>query len=520
MRYCACRFLHRAVGNRPSALSSDTLPVTGWWCDRLLRPQAETCKRGGERAMKQIWRVALRRNYASSHASLPSVRHRAGTARTGNLLLASIRSAYYPACRGAVLSSRRLGGVAAMHFSTTTSCSATEFGSSTEEPVFRPRRALVLTKFSRYEFEKRRHAHLTEEQLVQDLESRGSDYNSLVHHHKIHTKNRELVVNTLRENGIETRLVDRFDYTDSNIDWADVIFTTGGDGTFLMAASKIHTRDKPIIGINSDPSRSVGYLCLPGHYTENFPLALKRLLTGKFQWMWRQRLRVTLKGEHAFDAPVELHDQQLQYPEYRFLDCWQEQHRKSTTDDGATQHSVGDAVHVLPVRSLNEVFVGESLSSRVSYYELSVDGSPRTKLKSSGLTICSGTGSTSWSFNINKVTPQCIQRILDIVTAETGVDLPTRDPKLIERVTTNFNNSLIFDPSKCLMAYTIRDPVVFGTDFNSKPRGFAKRIEVKSRMFDACLVIDGGLSFVFNDGATAVFEIFDEDALRTVQFAD
>lgn len=100
------------------------------------------------------------------------------------------------------------------------------------------------------------------------------------------------------------------------------------------------------------------------------------------------------------------------------------------------------------------------------------------------------------------------------------MDLPTRDPKLIERVTTNFNNSLIFDPSKCLMAYTIRDPVVFGTDFNSKPRGFAKRIEVKSRMFDACLVIDGGLSFVFNDGATAVFEIFDEDALRTVQFAD
>lgn len=46
------------------------------------------------------------------------------------------------------------------------------------------------------------------------------------------------------------------------------------------------------------------------------------------------------------------------------------------------------------------------------------------------------------------------------------------------------------------------------------------RIEVKSRMFDACLVMDGGLSFVFNDGATAVFEIFEEDALRTVQFVD
>lgn len=479
MRYCGSGWL-RCVVPLPPLLSFAVVTRSGW-CDRL-PPQAVRC----ERAMQHIWRAALRRNHASS-----AVRRRVAAQTT-----------HCPA--------------SAMHFSTSSTAeSAAE--------AFRPRRALVLTKFSRYEFEKRRHAHLTEEQLVQDLESRGSDYNSLVHHHKIHTKNRELVVNTLRENGIETRLVDRFDYTDSNIDWADVIFTTGGDGTFLMAASKIYTRDKPIIGINSDPSRSVGYLCLPGHYTENFPLALKRLLTGKFQWMWRQRLRVTLKGEHAFDAPVELHDQQLQYPEYRFLDCWQEQHRKSTAEDGGMappQSAMADAVHVLPVRSLNEVFVGESLSSRVSYYELAVDGSPRTKLKSSGLTICSGTGSTSWSFNINKVTPQCIQRILDIVTSETGVDIPTRDPKLIERITTSFNNSLIFDPSKCLMAYTIRDPVVFGTDFNSKPRGFAKRIEVKSRMFDACLVIDGGLSFVFNDGATAVFEIFDEDALRTVQFAD
>ncbi|KAH9366890.1 hypothetical protein HPB48_019930 [Haemaphysalis longicornis] len=376
--------------------------------------------------MKQIWKIALRRNYASNHACLsspplPPVKRRAAgrsssssssstvgataTARTGNLLLLApiLRSPYYPACRRVAASPS-----AAMHFSTSTTADSAsseplsdQFGTA-EAPVFRPRRALVLTKFSRYEFEKRRHAHLTEDELVQDcgviyksslflslfspppplfsppivgpwcyycvwakLESRGSDYNSLVHHHKIHTRNRELVVNTLRENGIETRLVDRFEYTDSNIDWADVIFTTGGDGTFLMAASKVHSRDKPIIGINSDPSRSVGYLCLPGSYTENFPLALKRLLTGKFQWMWRQRLRVTLKGEHAFDAPVELHDQQLQYPEYRFLDCWQEQHRKSATEDGlAAVPPPADAVHVLPVRSLNEVFVGESLSSR------------------------------------------------------------------------------------------------------------------------------------------------------------
>ncbi|XP_064476811.1 NAD kinase 2, mitochondrial-like isoform X2 [Ornithodoros turicata] len=451
--------------------------------------------------MKNIWKVlpALRKTYQSGHAGFQMKEGRGAWKVHVHVVNFSSRSAMYA---GSAESS--LGPGSELR---------------TDGPAFVPKRALVLTKFSRYEFEKRRHADLTEEELVKDLEARGSDYNSLLHHHKIHTKNRELVVSTLKQKGIETRLVDRFEYTDANIDWADVIFTTGGDGTFLMAASKIYSRDKPVIGINSDPSRSIGYLCLPGHCTENFPLALERLLTGRFQWMWRQRMRVTLKGEHAFDPPVELHDQQLQYPEYRFLDCWQEQHLRR--DSTPTPHPTGDdASRVLPVRSLNEVFVGETLSSRVSYYELSIDGSPRVKLKSSGLTVCTGTGSTSWSFNINKVTPQCVQRILDIVGVETGTVFPTKDQQLIEKITTKFNNSLIFDPSKCLMAYTIRDPVVFGTDFSSKPRGFAKRIEVKSRMFDACLVIDGGLSFVFNDGATAIFEMHEDDALRTVQFAD
>ncbi|XP_022689620.1 NAD kinase 2, mitochondrial-like [Varroa jacobsoni] len=394
---------------------------------------------------------------------------------------------------------------------------------------FAPKRVLVLTKFSRLEFEKRRHQELSEEELIRDLEARGSDYQSLLHHHNVHSRNRDLVVDTLRKAGLETRLVDRFEYTDANVEWADVIFTTGGDGTFLMAASKVLSRDKPVIGINSDPSRSVGYLCLPGDCTEDFPRALQKLLDGQFRWQWRQRIRVTVQGKDAFEAPIELHNQQLQYPEYRFIDCINEEHKPATPAtpthiDGAT--GVTDIppvpakppapVRILPIKSLNEVFVGESLSSRVSYYEISIDGSKPTKVKSSGVTMCTGTGSTSWSFNISKVTPQCVKRVLEIVQTKTGKDVGVDNQKLIDEVTAEFNDSLIFDPSEALMAYTIRDPVFIGTDFSSKPRGFAKRIEIRSRMFDACIVIDGSLSFIFNDGAIAVLEILEQDGLKTV----
>lgn len=68
------------------------------------------------------------------------------------------------------------------------------------------------------------------------------------------------------------------------------------------------------------------------------------------------------------------------------------------------------------------------------------------------------------------------------------------------------------------MVYTIRDHLMSSPlrDECIKPRGVAKTIGVRSRCFDASLVIDGGLSFTFNDGTRALLEIHDEDALRTV----
>lgn len=320
-------------------------------------------------------------------------------------------------------------------------------------------------------------------------------------------------MSSLKGFGIETKLVNRTEYTDKNIDWSDVIITSGGDGTFLMAASKVNNRNKPVIGVNSDPTRSVGHLCLPKKYSNNFTEALRLFHEGRFRWKYRQRIRVILEGENANDEPLELHEMDQRCPENRFLDLEASQDSKFESKDSNRMTNS----KILPYKALNEVFVGESISSRVSYYEFSVDNRPKTKLKSSGLTICTGTGSTSWNFNINKVTPQCVKSLFQIVNKELkGQNLPENDIKLIERVTDKFNNSLIFDPSELAIAYTVRDPVVFGQDLEDSPRGFAKTISVKSRMTDANVVIDGGLSYKFNDGATATFVILEEDALRTV----
>ena len=50
------------------------------------------------------------------------------------------------------------------------------------------------------------------------------------------------------------------------------------------------------------------------------------LLSGKFRWFFRRRLRITLTGdpEKINQPPVELKEQQLQYPEYRYMDLMSE----------------------------------------------------------------------------------------------------------------------------------------------------------------------------------------------------
>lgn len=421
-------------------------------------------------------------------------------------------------------SCKHIRNVSKQHSRTMTNMSPMRPFAGSEDPSeFKPKKAVILTKVSRYEFEKMTHANITEKQLEERLAKRGSDYNMIRHHHNVHKNMENELVRTLQERGIETRILKRFEYNDENVQWADMIITAGGDGTFLMGSSKILNRDKPIIGINTDPTKSEGYLCLPKHYSFNMKEGFDSLLNGKFWWFFRMRLRITLIGDPVkiSEPPVELHNQQLQYPEYRFMDLM--------TENGTTDHPFREPLEdeekaksmSLPILALNEVYIGESLSSRVSYLDIQVDKHPSYKSRNSGLCISTGTGSTSWTFNINKLTYQSVEKLLKMTFETTRFPLNWKDPRLVEAVAQKFNNELVFDPEMQLMCYTVRDPVTQGifpsaTTLEGKPRGKARRISVKSRCFDACLVIDGSLSYRFNDGTKAIIEILEEDALRTV----
>ncbi|TMS32638.1 hypothetical protein L596_000455 [Steinernema carpocapsae] len=333
------------------------------------------------------------------------------------------------------------------------------------------------------------------------LRTRGSDYAGLRQKHEHHWEFLDTVKGELHRAGIETKIVKRFNYNEEVIQWADAIFSAGGDGTFLLAASKIKTSGKAVIGINTDPTGSEGHMCfMRKKPAEEFAGALKRLLSGDFEWLWRQRIRISLVNGNL-DDPVELHDQEL--------------HVDTDDSTGTKLSEILSKESRFPLLALNEAFIGESQSSRVSYYEIQFDSEPMIKQKSSGITICTGTGSTSWHFNINKLTNQCVTELIGILKDSFNVGIePSKEN--VQHIVDQFNSRLIFEPDHNRMAYSVRDAVWNATFPRVAPRGFADKIRVKSRCFDASLVIDGGISYKFNDGMEAVLEMHPEDALRTV----
>uniref|UniRef100_A0A673N8K6 NAD(+) kinase n=1 Tax=Sinocyclocheilus rhinocerous TaxID=307959 RepID=A0A673N8K6_9TELE len=250
------------------------------------------------------------------------------------------------------------------------------------------------------------------------LALKGSSYNGLLERHNIHTFNVGQIVDSLQKKGIEVRIVKRGEYDEDTVRWADAIISAGGDGTMLLVASKVYDKNKPVLGVNTDPERSEGHLCLPVHYTQAFSEALQKLRKGEFRWQWRQRIRMYLEGTGINPTPVDLHELQLS------LEQHSKAHRVTTDTQSSTTPNSPERPHLLPVRGLNEIFIGESLSSRASYYEISIDDGPWEKQKSSGLSICTGTGSKAWSYNINKLVEQAVEDVLRIGKLKTGLDVP------------------------------------------------------------------------------------------------
>ncbi|XP_031827339.1 NAD kinase 2, mitochondrial isoform X2 [Nomia melanderi] len=326
----------------------------------------------------------------------------------------------------------------------------------------------------------------------------------------IATKNVEQqVIEVLKKMNIEYKIINRKNLDLSNFTWADLILPIGGDGTFLLASNMIFDDKKPIIGINSYPERSEGFLMLSAQYTKRIPDIFEMLKAGQYRVLMRRRIRTTLKGDDIWEPPFHTHEKGRVAGGEKFY----------VQDLNGQKSNNLPKERRLPWLALNEVFMAESLSARTSDLLIKVNDEEKYHMvKSSGLCISTGTGSTSWYKSINSVSPQIVRDIVNVVGEKREF---SREE--IEKICVTFNDSLRFDAEDQRLCYAVRDMIVndlWPVPKCLNPRGFCKKLTVRSQCFDAGLVLDGGIAVPFNFGATAVMETHPEDSLRSLILPD
>jgi NAD+ kinase len=97
------------------------------------------------------------------------------------------------------------------------------------------------------------------------------------------------------------------------------------------------------------------------------------------------------------------------------------------------------------LQSAFQVFIGETLSARVSHLHIRPSSSQKiTKTKSSGLCVSTGTGSTSWHTSINRMSKKNVEELLEILKCN-NEKLATIDS---QQISEEYNKRLVFEPGK------------------------------------------------------------------------
>lgn len=157
---------------------------------------------------------------------------------------------------------------------------------STEEP----RSVLVVFKKSKLDLyvHEKKNAH-----YAALLEAGAEVVRSFEAAHKAHAATLKRVVEALEGAGLPYRLRYRAGLRTDMTSGKALVVTVGGDGTLLDACRKVE--DAPVLGVNSDPDRSVGFLCAAN--AETFSDVLAEVMSGRVEPTPVARLGATLDGE-------------------------------------------------------------------------------------------------------------------------------------------------------------------------------------------------------------------------------
>lgn len=176
--------------------------------------------------------------------------------------------------------------------------------------------------FERYVLEKR------DPHLLRLLRAGNKDVLDMQRAHAVHVQSLNAVVQALKEMSVDFEVVSRGHLKVATS--YDLVVAVGGDGTFLHAARSFkHT---PILGVNSDPSRSEAVFCAATYQT--FPRFCRKALTGQLAELHLAWLQLELNGRkvahQALNDILVVHNDPSTMSRYRLGVGRQEEVQKSS----------------------------------------------------------------------------------------------------------------------------------------------------------------------------------------------
>jgi len=142
---------------------------------------------------------------------------------------------------------------------------------------------IIVTKRTAY-------SRLTEDPTTQSLLGK-KDIDQLKKAHERHQVCLNEVIKHLKNIGVRPHIISSGQAFDDKI--SDFVITVGGDGTLLSASHNVGST--PLMGINSDPETSVGYLC---HATpKTLEISIKRHINDNPKTFSVTRMEVLVGGK-------------------------------------------------------------------------------------------------------------------------------------------------------------------------------------------------------------------------------
>ncbi|XP_046819212.1 NAD kinase 2, mitochondrial-like [Vespa crabro] len=377
---------------------------------------------------------------------------------------------------------------------------------------FWPQHVLGIKKVTLWDSIKSKYPDINEISFRNKLKTLqlGTDSNFLKREYEMQINCENKLNEIMEKMGSKFRIIKSTEDGKDDVEWADLVISIGGDEAFLLASQMIKNNKKAIISIN--PKYHANEHIFSMDHSNDIENIFKKLEKGKYNLLMRNRIRTIMYGEDIHRELYQADDKiQSMKDIMKDKDC----EKDPKINMKSTERKIIDVQkprrRVLPWLALNEIYMGEYLSTGSITFTIQVDDQDVYKIQCSGICVCTGSGSSNWYRSMNLQVPETVKRLTKIAM---GKEIDENEAlEIIE----SYHRSLLFNPEDKRMSYMIRElyrAKKWPIPKSSPERGMCRKIKVISHGFDAGLVIDRGITLPFNDGTIAIFEIHPEDALK------